>query len=443
MKCSGDFFLKYAVLLTSYTMLTVKFIEENQDFVIERLSVKRFNGKEIIGQILELDRKRRQIQNQNDGILAEMNNIAKEIGVLYKTGKAQEAEAAKQKTTQLKEESKQLGTELVETEEQVKNLLLLVPNIPHISVPKGNGADDNQIVRSGGEMPDLYGDAVPHWDLAKRFDIIDFELGNKITGAGFPVYKGKGAKLQRALINFFLEEGEKSGYKEYMPPLMVNEDSGYGTGQLPDKEGQMYHATLDNYYLIPTAEVPITNIWRDVIVNASDFPIKATAYTPCFRREAGSYGKDVRGLNRLHQFDKVEVVQIQHPAKSYETLDEMVGYVESLVKKLELPYRILRLCGGDMSFTSALTYDFEVYAAAQKRWLEVSSVSNFESFQANRLKLRYRDENDKKTNLAHTLNGSALALPRIVAALLENNQDAKGIRIPEALVPYTRFERIE
>lgn len=423
-------------------MLTVKFIEENKDYVIERLSVKRFKGAEIITQILDLDKQRRQIQLRNDTIQSELNNIAKEIGIMFKNGQKDEAEKAKHQTSILKEESKQLSTSQEEVEIQLKNLLLQIPNLPHISVPAGNGADDNIIVRTGGKMPELSDTAVPHWDLAKTYDIIDFELGNKITGAGFPVYKGQGAKLQRALINFFLAEGEIAGYKEYMLPLMVNEDSGYGTGQLPDKEGQMYHATLDNYYLIPTAEVPITNIWRDVIVNSSEFPIKATGYTPCFRREAGSYGKDVRGLNRLHQFDKVEVVQIQHPSKSYDTLEEMVSYVESLVQKLELPYRILRLCGGDMSFTSALTYDFEVYAAAQKRWLEVSSVSNFESFQSNRLKLRYKDDNDKKTNLAHTLNGSALALPRIVAALLENNQTAEGIKIPAALIPYTRFDTI-
>jgi seryl-tRNA synthetase len=424
-------------------MLTVKFIEENKEFVIERLAVKNFKGKEIIEQILDLDKLRRQLQNRNDSILAELNNIAKEIGLLYKSGKAAEADAAKQKTSQLKEESKDLIIKLEETELQLRGLLLQVPNLPHTSVPVGHSAENNIVVRSGGSEPKLADNAVPHWDLTKKYDIIDFELGNKLTGAGFPVYKGKGSKLQRALINFFLDEGEKAGYKEYMPPLMVNEDSGYGTGQLPDKEGQMYHVTLDNLYLIPTAEVPVTNIFRDVILNVSDFPVKATAYTPCFRREAGSYGKDVRGLNRLHQFDKVEIVQIQHPSKSYETLDEMVNYVESLVKKLELPYRILRLCGGDMSFTSALTYDFEVYAAAQKRWLEVSSVSNFESFQANRLKLRYRDEADKKTNLAHTLNGSALALPRIVAALLENNQTPNGIKIPEVLIPYTKFEVID
>lgn len=424
-------------------MLTVKFIEENKEFVLERLTVKRFDGKEIIDQILDLDKKRRQVQNQNDVILAEMNGIAKEVGMLYKSGKVQEADAAKQRTAVLKEESKQHSTELENTELQLKNLLVQVPNLPHVSVPKGKSAEDNEIVRSGGVMPSLNPEAVPHWDLAKKYDIIDFELGNKITGAGFPVYKGKGSRLQRALINLFLDEATKAGFKEYMPPLLVNEDSGYGTGQLPDKEGQMYHATLDNYYLIPTAEVPITNIWRDVILNASEFPVKATAYTPCFRREAGSYGKDVRGLNRLHQFDKVEIVQIQHPSKSYETLDEMVAHVESLVKKLELPYRILRLCGGDMSFTSALTYDFEVYAAAQQRWLEVSSVSNFESFQANRLKLRYKEDGDKKTNLAHTLNGSALALPRIVAALLENNQTPEGIKLPAALIPYTNFDLID
>lgn len=424
-------------------MLTIKFIDENKDYVIQRLAVKRFNAKEIIDVILGLDKQRRQIQNQNDNIQATLNAIAKEVGVLYKTGKVKEAEEAKVKTAQLKEESKQLVIDLEETELNLKNKLVQVPNVPHITVPDGKSAEDNVIVRSGGALPNLTSDAVPHWDLAKKYDIIDFELGNKLTGAGFPVYKGKGSKLQRALINFFLDEGEKAGYKEYMPPLMVNEESGYGTGQLPDKEDQMYHATLDNLYLIPTAEVPLTNIWRDVIVNSSEFPIKATAYTPCFRREAGSYGKDVRGLNRLHQFDKVEIVQIQHPSKSYETLEEMVNHVEGLVKKLELPYRIVRLCGGDMSFTSALTYDFEVYAAAQQRWLEVSSVSNFESFQANRLKLRYKDDGDKRTNLAHTLNGSALALPRIVAALLENNQTTNGINIPEVLIPYTKFNVID
>lgn len=422
-------------------MLTLKFIEENRDFVIERLGVKHFKNVEIVDQIIELNKKRKQLQNQNDSLQAELNKIAKEIGLMFKEGKAHEAEAAKQRTSELKEQQKQGSIEHDEIEKKVNDLLIQLPNLPHSSVPKGKTAEDNEVVRTGGDMPKLASDAAPHWDLAKKYDIIDFELGNKLTGAGFPVYKGKGAKLQRALISFFLDEAEKAGYNEYMPPLMVNEDSGYGTGQLPDKEGQMYHVTEDNFYLIPTAEVPVTNIWRDVILNEQDFPVKATAYTPCFRREAGSYGKDVRGLNRLHQFDKVEVVQIQHPQKSYDTLQEMVAHVEGLVNKLELPYRILRLCGGDMSFTSALTFDFEVYAAAQSRWLEVSSVSNFESFQANRLKLRYRDA-DKKTNLAHTLNGSALALPRILAAILENNQTAEGIRIPKVLVPYTRFDLI-
>lgn len=422
-------------------MLTLKFIEENRDFVIERLGVKHFKNVEVVDQIIELNKKRKQLQNQNDSLQSELNKIAKEIGLMFKEGKAQEAEAAKQRTSELKEQQKQGSLELDEIEKKVNDLLIQLPNLPHSSVPKGKTPEDNEVVRTGGNMPTLAKESAPHWDLAKKYDIIDFELGNKLTGAGFPVYKGKGAKLQRALISFFLDEAEKAGYNEYMPPLMVNEDSGYGTGQLPDKEGQMYHVTEDNFYLIPTAEVPITNIWRDVILNEIDFPVKATAYTPCFRREAGSYGKDVRGLNRLHQFDKVEVVQIQHPQKSYDTLQEMVAHVEGLVNKLELPYRILRLCGGDMSFTSALTFDFEVYAAAQDRWLEVSSVSNFESFQANRLKLRYRDA-DKKTNLAHTLNGSALALPRILAAILENNQTAEGIRIPKVLVPYTRFDII-
>jgi seryl-tRNA synthetase len=336
-----------------------------------------------------------------------------------------------------------LGIRLSDTESRLEKILVLLPNLPHASVPTGKSAEENQEIRKGGEMPVLPPDAVPHWDLAKKYDIIDFELGNKLTGAGFPVYKGQGARLQRALINFFLEENVRAGYLEIMPPLMVNEDSGFGTGQLPDKDSQMYFVGLDNFYLIPTAEVPVTNIYRDVILDASDLPVKNTAYTPCFRREAGSYGKDVRGLNRLHQFDKVEIVQIQHPDKSYQTLEEMVSHVESLVKKLELPFRIIKLCGGDMSFTSALTYDFEVYAAAQKRWLEVSSVSNFESFQANRLKLRFREEGGKKPVLAHTLNGSSLALPRIVAALLENNQSASGIHIPDVLQAFTGFDLID
>ncbi|MCK7537601.1 MAG: serine--tRNA ligase [Marinilabiliales bacterium] len=373
---------------------------------------------------------------------SELNKIAKEIGVLFKSGNTTEVNQLKEKNTQLKELVKSQGEELASIEKQLNSLLVQLPNLPHTSVPKGKGADDNKEIRSGGKNPGLSPSAVPHWDLAKKYDIIDFELGNKLTGSGFPVYKGKGAKLQRALINFFIDEATAAGYLEIQPPILVNEDSGFGTGQLPDKEGQMYHVGIDNLYLIPTAEVPVTNIYRDVILSASDFPIKMTAYTPCFRREAGSYGKDVRGLNRLHQFDKVEIVQFQHPERSYQSLEEMVKHVEGLVNKLELPYRILQLCGGDMSFTSALTYDFEVYAAAQDKWLEVSSVSNFESYQANRLKLRYKEEGEKKTILAHTLNGSALALPRIVAALLENNQTPEGIIIPQVLRKYTGFDII-
>jgi seryl-tRNA synthetase len=424
-------------------MLTLSFIRENTAEVIRRLKVKNFEGASVIGELLEIDKNRRMLQNNSDSKQAEMNATSKTIGELLKSNRKEEAEVARNLTAGLKEEIRQLGARLAETEVQLQQILVTLPNLPHASVPAGKSAEDNEAVRSGGSMPVLGADAVPHWDLARKYDIIDFELGNKLTGAGFPVYKGKGSKLQRALINFFLEENVRAGYLEIMPPLMVNEDSGFGTGQLPDKEGQMYHVTVDNFYLIPTAEVPVTNIYRDVIVEPKDLPIKNTAYTPCFRREAGSYGKDVRGLNRLHQFDKVEIVQIQHPDRSYETLEEMVTHVESLVKKLELPYRIIKLCGGDMSFTSALTYDFEVFASAQQRWLEVSSVSNFESFQANRLKLRYRDEATKKPVLAHTLNGSSLALPRIVAALLENNQTPDGIVIPAALQPYTGFSRID
>jgi seryl-tRNA synthetase len=424
-------------------MLTLKQITENKDFVLARLAVKNFKRPELVDEIIILDTNRKKLQHQNDSLLAELNKIAKEIGLLMKSGKAEEAGQMKIRNAEIKEETQKISQSLAIAEDKLNELLVQLPNLPHTSVPEGHGAEDNIVVRNGGPMPTLHEQALPHWDLAKKYDIIDFELGNKLTGAGFPVYKGKGAKIQRALINFFLEEASTAGYKEYMPPLMVNEDSGFGTGQLPDKEGQMYHVTLDNFYLIPTAEVPVTNVFRDVIVNASELPIKATAYTPCFRREAGSYGKDVRGLNRLHQFDKVEIVQIAHPEKSYAILEEMVSHVEKLVQKLELPYRILRLCGGDMSFTSALTYDFEVYSAAQKRWLEVSSVSNFESFQANRLKLRFKDEVEKRTQLAHTLNGSALALPRILAALLENNQTEQGIKIPEVLVPYTGFKFID
>jgi seryl-tRNA synthetase len=424
-------------------MLTLNVIRENTGEVVRRLLVKNFDAAGIIDEIVLLDKNRRAIQNNMDGKQAELNTTSKAIGELIRTNRKEEAEAARNKTFILKDEIKELGIQLSDTESRLDKILVVLPNLPHSSVPPGKSAEDNLEIRKGGDMPVLPPDAVPHWDLAKKYDIIDFELGNKLTGAGFPVYKGQGARLQRALINFFLEENVRAGYLEIMPPLMVNEDSGYGTGQLPDKDSQMYFVGLDNFYLIPTAEVPVTNIYRDVILDASELPVKNTAYTPCFRREAGSYGKDVRGLNRLHQFDKVEIVQIQHPDKSYQTLEEMVSHVESLVKKLELPYRIIKLCGGDMSFTSALTYDFEVYAAAQKRWLEVSSVSNFESFQANRLKLRFREEGGKKPVLAHTLNGSSLALPRIVAALLENNQSDSGIHIPAALQAFTGFDLID
>lgn len=422
-------------------MLTLKYITENADEVIARLAKKHFKAEEIIAQVVELDKQRKQTQTTADNALAQSNALSKEIGLLFKQGKTDEANAAKEKTAELKEAIRELTEKQASYEQQLNDLLVQIPNLPHNSVPAGKHAEDNVIERSGGIVPQLPEGAMPHWDLAKKYDLIDFELGVKISGAGFPVYKGKGARLQRALINFFLDQAREAGYLEVQPPYVVNAASGYGTGQLPDKEGQMYHATIDDLYLIPTAEVPVTNIYRDVILNENDLPIKNTAYSACFRREAGSYGKDVRGLNRLHQFDKVEIVQIQHPEKSYESLTEMVNYVQTLVEKLELPWRILRLCGGDMSFTSALTFDFEVWSAAQERWLEVSSVSNFESYQANRLKCRFKG-NDKKPQLCHTLNGSALALPRIVAALLENNQTPDGIRIPAALVPYTGFEFI-
>jgi seryl-tRNA synthetase len=424
-------------------MLTIKLIREQRSEVIRRLKIKNFDAEMLVDKIILKDEERKEIQNKLDQCLAESNNIAKLVGQLFKEGKQAEANAAKEKTASLKIEARDLGNLQNEAERALYELIVLLPNLPGEQVPEGRTPQDNVIVRSGGSMPELNkAEVVPHWDLAKKYDLIDFELGNKITGAGFPVYKGKGAKLQRALISFFLDKAIESGYFEVMPPLMVNEASGFGTGQLPDKEGQMYHATIDNFYLIPTAEVPVTNIFRDEILNAEDFPVKRVAYTPCFRREAGSYGKDVRGLNRLHQFDKVEIVQLRHPSDSYKALDEMVNYVESLVISLGLPYRILKLCGGDMSFTSALTFDFEVYSAAQEKWLEVSSVSNFVDYQANRLKLRFKEKGEKKTQLAHTLNGSALALPRIVAALLENNQTAKGIVIPAALVPYTGFNLI-
>ena len=421
-------------------MLTIKQLRDNPEFIIKRLNVKGFDAKNIIADIIKLDDSRKAIQTKLDANLAEQNSIAKEIGILFAQGKQVEAEAAKQRNMALKEVSKTMQDELADVEKLLHEKIILLPNLPHSSAPVGKTADDNVEVRRGGIVIDLH-NALPHWELAKKYDIIDFELGVKLTGAGFPVYKGKGARLQRALISMFLDLNIAAGYLEIDPPIVVNEDSGFATGQLPDKEGQMYHIQLDNFYLIPTAEVPVTNIYRDVILNKSDFPVKMTAYTPCFRREAGSYGKDVRGLNRLHQFDKVEIVELSLPEKSYEALERMVNHIEGIIKQLELPYRIIRLCGGDMSFTSALTYDFEVYSAAQGRWLEVSSVSNFESFQANRLKLRYRDEN-KKTQLAHTLNGSALALPRIIAALLENNQTEHGILIPQLLQKYTGFTRI-
>lgn len=423
-------------------MLTLKYITENTAEVITRLAKKHFKAEDIIAQVVELDKQRKQTQTAADNALSQSNALSKEIGMLFKQGKADEANVAKEKTAELKEIIRELTEKQASLEQQLNDLLVQIPNLPHDSVPEGKHAEDNLVERTGGIMPQLPEGALPHWELAKKYDLIDFELGVKISGAGFPVYKGKGARLQRALINFFLDNAREAGYLEVQPPYVVNAASGYGTGQLPDKEGQMYHATLDDLYLIPTAEVPVTNIYRDVILNENELPVKNTAYSACFRREAGSYGKDVRGLNRLHQFDKVEIVQIQHPEKSYESLTDMVNYVQTLVEKLELPWRILRLCGGDMSFTSALTFDFEVYSAAQERWLEVSSVSNFESYQANRLKCRFKGS-DKKTQLCHTLNGSALALPRIVAALLENNQTANGIKIPAALVPYTGFDTIE
>ena len=423
-------------------MLTLKYITENTEDVIKRLAKKHFDGAEIIARVVELDRTRKATQAQVDAKSAEMNVLSKQIGVLFQQGKQAEVSEAKAKTTVLKDEIKALNERLGETEKTLQELLVLIPNLPHESVPEGLHAEDNVVEKMGGHVPDLPADALPHWELAKKYDLIDFELGVKITGAGFPVYKGKGARLQRALIAFFLDNAREAGYLEVQPPYVVNAASGYGTGQLPDKEGQMYHCNEDDLYLIPTAEVPVTNLYRDVILNESDLPVKNAAYSACFRREAGSYGKDVRGLNRLHQFDKVEIVRIDKPEHSYQSLQEMVDYVQTLVDKLELPWRILRLCGGDMSFTSALTFDFEVFSAAQKRWLEVSSVSNFESYQANRLKCRYRNA-DKKIQLCHTLNGSALALPRIVAALLENNQTPEGIRIPKALVPYTGFDLID
>lgn len=423
-------------------MLTLKEINQDPEGVVYRLSKKHFDAKVMIDQLMEADGQRRSTQTTLDSLLGEINSLSRSIGTLMKEGRKEDALFARERVGMLKESTRQLEETLSEAEQKILRLLVNIPNLPHASVPEGVGAEDNLIERSGGMMPLMAEDALPHWELAKKYDLIDFELGVKIAGAGFPVYKGKGARLQRSLINFFLDCARDAGFLEVQPPYLVNSDSGFGTGQLPDKEGQMYHVGLDDLYLIPTAEVPVTNMYRDVILDEKELPVKNTAYSACFRREAGSYGKDVRGLNRLHQFDKVEIVCIEKPENSYSRLDEMVCYVQTLVEKLGLPWRILRLCGGDLSFTSALTFDFEVFSAAQKRWLEVSSVSNFESYQANRLKCRYRD-GDRKTQLCHTLNGSALALPRIMAAILENYQTPEGIRIPAPLVPYCGFEMID
>jgi len=422
-------------------MLQLATLRNNTEQVKERLAIKNFKEIDLVDEIIRLDDERKKFTFQFDETKAKINAASKEIGMLMGKGQKEEAEARKKDVELFKNELDPIQKKLDEVEKQLNELLVRLPNLPSVKVPKGKTPEDNEIVRTGGSKPALYKGAVPHWDLAKKYDLIDFELGNKITGSGFPVFKNKGAKLERALIQYFLDYNTKAGYTEYMPPLMVNEATAYGTGQLPDKEGQMYHVTVDEFYLIPTAEVPVTNIYRDVIVKESELPIKMTAYTPCFRREAGSYGKDVRGLNRLHQFDKVEIVQLVHPDNSYEVLETMVSHVEKLVQSLELPYRILRLCGGDMSFTSALTYDFEVYSAAQDKWLEVSSVSNFESFQTNRMKIRFKDEKGK-SQLAHSLNGSSLALPRILACLLENNQTENGIQLPVVLHGYFGAEMI-
>ncbi len=422
-------------------MLEINKIRENSKDIIERLKIKNFKAEEIIQHILELDRKRRETQKKNDDILAESNRLSKEIGMLYKRGKAEEANKIKAKTTELKKQTQEIGELLSKFTKDQENLLIQIPNLPHQSVPAGKSSDDNEIISQEGEEITLSDNALAHWDLASKYKIIDFELGNKVTGAGFPFYRGKGARIQRALINYFLDQAMDAGYLEYQPPLVVNEDSAFGTGQLPDKDGQMYSIPEDKLFLIPTAEVPITNIYRKMILQEDELPVKNAAYSNCFRREAGSWGKEVRGLNRLHQFDKVEIVRIEHPETSYDALEEMKEYVAGLLRKLELPFRTARLCGGDLSFTSALTYDFEVWSAAQKRWLEVSSVSNFETFQSNRMKLRIKDKKGK-TFLAHTLNGSALALPRILAAILENNQTPEGVIIPEVLRPYTGFEMI-
>lgn len=422
-------------------MLQLPYLREHREEAINRLAKRNINAAPLIDEILGLDDKRKQTQTELDQLLAQSNQIAKQIGELMKSGNKGEAEKLKEASTSNKSKVKELEEALRIAENDIKDALVKIPNVPSLKVKQGKTPEDNEIVYTFGDIPDLSENALPHWEIAAKYQIIDFDLGAKITGAGFPVYRGKGARLQRALINFFLDEAHKEGYFEIQPPIMVNEDSGFGTGQLPDKEGQMYHAPLDNLYLIPTAEVPITNIYRDVLLKEEELPIKNVGYTPCFRREAGSYGKDVRGLNRLHQFDKVEIVQIANPENSYEILEDMSKYVQGLLEKLELPYRVLRLCGGDMGFSSAMTYDMEVYSAAQKRWLEVSSVSNFESYQSNRLKCRFKNK-EGKNQLVHTLNGSALALPRIVAAILENNQHEMGVRIPSALVPYTGFDWI-
>jgi len=422
-------------------MLQVAYLREKTDEAIERLAKRNIDATHTISEIIKLDDDRRHTQVELDNLLAETNTLSKEIGELFKSGRKDEADTLKVRTVEIKEHTRSLEETLTKIEKDLWNVLVTLPNTPSPRVAKGKTPEDNEVVFEHGNLPVFTGEALPHWELAKKYDLIDFELGVKITGAGFPVYKGKGARLQRALINFFLDQALAQGYIEIQPPIMVNEDSAFGTGQLPDKEGQMYHSTVDNFYMIPTAEVPITNIYRDVIVKEADFPIKNVGYTPCFRREAGSYGKDVRGLNRLHQFDKVEIVQLSHPDSSYNALEDMQTYVQGLLQQLGLPYRVLRLCGGDMGFTSAMTYDMEVYSGAQEKWLEVSSVSNFESYQSNRLKLRFKDTTGK-TRLAHTLNGSALALPRIVAALLENNQTPHGINMPDVLVPYLGFNSI-
>lgn len=423
-------------------MLQLQAIREQKEEMIKALKKRNIDGNALLEEVLQLDEKRRAAQTRLDSVLAESNALSKEIGTLYKSGKAQEANGLKEKTAALKEESKQLNEDLGNAANALQALLYQIPNVPHGSVPAGSSETDNEEVFAEGEIPKLDTDALPHWELAKKYDIIDFELGVKIAGAGFPVYKGKGARLQRALISYFLDKNTAAGYTEIQVPHLVNELSGYGTGQLPDKEGQMYHVTADDLYLIPTAEVPVTNVFRDVILNESDFPVTYTGYTPCFRREAGSYGAHVRGLNRLHQFDKVEIVRVEHPDKSYEALDAMVEHVKEILRELKLPFRVLRLCGGDLGFTAALTYDFEVFSTAQDRWLEISSVSNFETYQANRLKLRYKDEKGK-SQLAHTLNGSSLALPRVLAGILENYQTADGIEVPEVLIPYCGFDRID